>query len=164
MKLASIPTNEAERLKALHKLALLDTMPEKRFDSITKEAISRLKVPISTLTLIDSKREWFKSSQGIDYKEGDRAISFCGHALLATNIFIVEDTLKDDRFKDNPMVIGRPYIRFYAGISLRESQSGLPIGVLCIKDIKPRKLTSEEINILIELASRAEKELNTIIK
>jgi GAF domain-containing protein len=164
MKLAPIPKNEEERLEALHKLAILDTKPEGRFDEITKEATRRLKVPISTLTLVDKNREWFKSTQGIDNKEGERAISFCGHALLATNIFVVEDTLKDDRFKDNPMVIGSPYIRFYSGISLIDYKTGLPVGVLCIKDTKPRKLTLPEINILLELASRAEKELNAEVK
>ena len=161
MQLAPIPENEKERLEALHKLAILDTDPEERFDSITKEATTKLKVPISTLTLVDKDREWFKSAEGIDIKEGDRAISFCGHALLATDIFVVEDTLKDDRFKDNPMVIGSPYIRFYAGVSLMDHKTHLPIGVLCVKDIKPKKLTLEDINNLMDLASRAEKEINS---
>ena len=160
MQIAPIPNNEKERLEALHRLAILDTNREARFDDITKEAINKLHVPISTLTLIDNDREWFKSASGISEKEGDRAISFCGHALLATDMFIVEDTLLDDRFKDNPMVIGKPYIRFYAGISLLDYITHLPVGVFCVKDINPRKLTSEEMGILMDLASRAEKELN----
>lgn len=160
MILAPIPENEKERLEALHRLAIMDTIPEERFDSITKEATEKLKVPISTITIVDEKREWFKSSQGISSKGGDRSTSFCGHALLASNIFIIEDTLLDERFKDNPMVIGNPYIRFYAGISLRDYKTHLPVGVMCIKDIKPRKLKLEEINILMELASHAERELN----
>lgn len=163
MQIAPIPDNEKERLEALHSLAVLDTNPEERFDNITNEAILKLKVPISTLTLIDKNREWFKSAKGVSNKEGDRSVSFCGHALLASNIFIVEDTLKDDRFKDNPMVVGKPYIRFYAGISLRDYKTHLPVGVFCIKDTKPRKLTLDEINILMDLASRAEKELNNKI-
>jgi GAF domain-containing protein len=161
MELAPIPKNEKERIEALHRLAILDTKPEARFDDITKEVIEKLKVPISTVTIVDEDREWFKASQGLDSKEGKRSISFCGHALLASNIFIIEDTLKDERFKDNPMVIGEPYIRFYAGISLRDYRTHLPVGVLCVKDIKPRILTLEEINILMELANRTEKELNT---
>lgn len=164
MKIAPIHEKEEERLEALNKLALLDTEPEKRFDDITQEAIVKLKVPISTITLVDKNREWFKSSKGLDYKEGARSTSFCGHALLATHIFIVEDTLKDDRFKDNPMVIGKPFIRFYAGISLMDYKTKLPLGVLCIKDIKPKKLTLEEINILMDLANRAEKELNNKVQ
>lgn len=160
MQKAPIPKNEEERLIAVHNLAILDTEPEKRFDAITEEVKDKLDVPISTLTIIDKDREWFKSKQGVDKKEGKRDISFCGHALLATEIFIIEDTLKDERFKDNPMVVGEPYIRFYAGISLRDNKTKQPIGVLCIKDIKPRKLTLEEINILMNLASQAEREVN----
>jgi len=160
MQNAPIPKNEEERLVAVHNLAILDTEPEKGFDDITKEVKEKLNVPISTLTIIDKDREWFKSKQGITKTEGKREVSFCGHALLATEIFIIEDTLKDDRFKDNPMVVGDPHIRFYAGISLRDYKTKLPVGVLCVKDIVPRKLSLEEINILMELASRAERELN----
>lgn len=160
MQKAPIPQNEDDRIAAVHNLAILDTSPEKRFDDITKEAIEKLKVPISTITIVDKDREWFKSNPGLDNKEGPRETSFCGHALFATSIFIVEDTLEDERFKDNPMVIGKPYIRFYAGISLLDHKTGLPVGVMCIKDTKPRKLSLDEINILMELAGRAEKELN----
>lgn len=160
MKKAPISNNEEERLKAVHRASILDSEPEERFDVLTKEAIEKIGVPISTVTIIDKDREWFKSNIGLLKKEGERDISFCGHALFATDIFIVEDTKEDDRFRDNPMVIGDPYIRFYAGISLRDNVTKLPIGVFCIKDIKPRKLSSEEINILMDLASRAEIELN----
>ena len=127
MTLAPIPENEEERLEAVHSLAILDTDPEVRFDNLTKEAIEKIKVPISTITIIDKEREWFKSSPGLVNKEGKRDVSFCGHALLATDLFIVEDTLKDDRFKDNPMVVGEPHIRFYAGISIRDFKTKLPI-------------------------------------
>ena len=160
MKKAPIPKNEKERLEAVHKMAILDTEPEGRFDVLTKEAVEKIKVPISTLTILDSKREWFKSCQGLDKKEGERAISFCGHALLVKNIFFVEDTLKDPRFADNPMVIGFPYIRFYGGISLVDHKTGQYIGVFCIKDTKPRTLNADEVDILMDLADRAEKELN----
>ena len=160
MQLAPVQQNEEERLEALHKMALLDTVPEGRFDHLTKEAIEKLHVPISTITLVDKDREWFKSKQGLENKEGKRSTSFCGHALFATDMFVVEDTLKDDRFKDNPMVIGSPYIRFYAGISLRDHKTHLPVGVFCVKDIKPKKLTLDEINIFMDLASKAEIELN----
>ena len=160
MKDAPIPDYEGQRLLAVHKMAILDTEPEERFDNLTKEAIEKLKVPIAMITIIDSDREWFKSCQGIDQKEGSRAISFCGHALLAKNIFIVEDTLKDPRFVDNPMVTGFPFIRFYAGIALFDYETGLAIGVFCVKDTKPKRLTLEEMGIIADLADRAEKELN----
>lgn len=160
MKNAPIPKNEKARLLSLHKLGLLDTKPEKRFDRITKTATEIFKVPISTLTLVDAKREWFKSCQGLPAREGDRAISFCGHALLANNVFIIPDTKKDKRFFDNPMVIGKPFIRFYAGVPLLNAD-GQRIGVFCIKDKKPRKLSFQEKELLKNLASWAELEINS---
>lgn len=160
MKKAPMPENEKERMEAVHKMAILDTEPEKRFDEITREAVEKLNVPISAITILDEKREWFKSCRGLDKREGERAISFCGHALLVRNIFFVEDTLKDPRFADNPMVVGSPYIRFYGGISLVDHKSGQYVGVFCIKDTKPRTLSAEEVDILMDLADRAQKELN----
>lgn len=160
MKKAPMPDNEKERLEAVHKMAILDTEPEERFDVLTKEAVEKLNVPISTLTILDKDREWFKSCEGLDKKEGERAISFCGHALLVRNIFFVEDTLEDPRFSDNPMVVGSPFIRFYGGIAIVDHKTGHYIGVFCIKDTKPRTLNSEEIDIFMDLADRAERELN----
>ncbi|OGI71064.1 hypothetical protein A3B84_02885 [Candidatus Nomurabacteria bacterium RIFCSPHIGHO2_02_FULL_35_13] len=160
MKDAPVPTDENKRLEAVHRIAILDTEPEERFDVLTREAVDKLKVPMSMVSILDSNREWFKSCIGLDKKEGDRTVSFCGHALLATNIFIVEDTLKDLRFADNPMVVGFPFIRFYAGVAIFDHETHQPIGVFCVKDIKPRKLTTEEVGIIIDLADRAEKELN----
>ncbi len=141
-------------------MGILDTKPEERFDRITKEATEKLQVPISTIAILDSKREWFKSCTGLDQKESDRAISFCGHALLVKELFIIEDTLKDDRFKDNPMVTGFPFIRFYAGQALLDYKTGKSIGVFCIKDTKPRKLSVGEVGIILDLANKAEIELN----
>jgi GAF domain-containing protein len=160
MQLAPIPENENERMEAVHRLAILDTEPEERFDNLTKEAVENLNVPISTVTILDKDREWFKSVQGLSGKEGERAISFCGHALLAENIFFVEDTLQDSRFADNPMVTGFPFIRFYAGIALKDYKTGQPVGVFCVKDTKPRSFGAEEVEIFLNLARRAEEELN----
>lgn len=160
MQEAPIPKNEKKRLFALHKLGLLDTKPEKRFDRITHLATRIFNVPISTLTLVDSKREWFKSCVGIPVREGDRAISFCGHALLAKKIFIIPDTKKDKRFADNPMVIGKPFIRFYAGVPIVDVR-GERIGVFCIKDKKPRKFSKNDKEILKNLSSWAELEVNS---
>src|SRR3989338_4320581 len=160
MQPAPIPENEKERLISLHKLGLLDTKPEERFDRITRTATKIFDVPISTLTLVDSKREWFKSVCGIDQKEGDRAISFCGHALLANEVFVIPDTAKDKRFSDNPMVIGKPYIRFYAGVPIMNAD-GERIGVFCIKDIKSRKFSKDNEEMLKNLAAWAELEINS---
>ena len=160
MQSAPIPKNEKERLISLHKLGLLDTKPEERFDRITRTATKIFNVPISTLTLVDSKREWFKSVCGIDQKEGDRAISFCGHALLANEVFVIPDTTKDKRFPDNPMVIGKPYIRFYAGVPIINAD-GERIGVFCIKDIKSRRFSKDNEEMLKNLAAWAELEINS---
>ncbi|MFA5995053.1 MAG: GAF domain-containing protein [Patescibacteria group bacterium] len=161
MQSAPIPENEKERLKKIMELGILDTKPEERFDIITREATKALNVPISTITIIDDKREWYKSCQGLDINEAPREISFCAHAMMSRVLFFVEDTLKDDRFKNNPMVIDKPYIRFYAGASLY-SKDGVNIGVFCIKDTKPRSLTTKEVARLIDFAKRAETELNKI--
>ncbi len=163
-KKAPTPSNENERLHALSLLDILDTKKEERFDAITKEAVKKLKVPISTISIVDKNREWFKSCVGLNEKEGPREVSFCGHALLAKDIFIVEDTTKDEQFKFNPYVIAKPFIRFYAGMALFDNKSGLPMGVFCIKDTRPRKFSNEELSIFMELAERAEKELNAKVK
>ena len=157
---APIKNDEAERVEALKKLNILDTPTEERFDRITKIIVDRFKVPISTISIIDSNREWFKSCQGCNVSEGRREISFCGHAMYADYIFIVEDTLKDERFRDNPYVVNPPHIRFYAGVSLRDKKSKYPIGVLCMKDTKARALTTTDISDFMDLAAEAEDELN----
>jgi len=159
MKKAPIPKDELKRIASLYALDLLDTPPEERFDRLTSCATKIFHVPISTLTLIDANREWFKSCQGLSKTEGDRAISFCGHALVENEILIIKDTLKDERFADNPMVTGGPHIRFYAGVPIM-SADGQRIGVFCIKDAKPREFSKEDQEILEGLASWAELEIN----
>jgi GAF domain-containing protein len=141
-------------------LGLLDTAPEERFDRITTIATIIFRVPISTLTLVDETREWFKSCQGLPTREGDRAISFCGHALSAVDTLVVPDTKKDKKFSDNPMVTGKPFIRFYAGAPVM-SADGEPVGVFCIKDTKPRKFSKQDEEVLMGLAAWAGKELNS---
>jgi len=158
---APVPENETERIESLRKLNLLDTPPEERFDRITKTATYLFQTPISTITLVDSNREWFKSCQGLPEREGERAISFCGHAMLTEkDVFIIPDASKDPRFSDNPMVTGPPYIKFYAGVPL-SSADGQRVGTLCVKDHEPREDFSEEkAGLLKALASWAELELN----
>src|SRR3989344_9132904 len=138
---------------------LLDTPPEERFDRLTKTATQIFHVPISTLTLIDANREWFKSCQGLSKTEGERAISFCGHALVENEILVIKDTLEDERFADNPLVTGEPYIRFYAGVPIM-SADGQRLGVFCIKDTKPREFSKSDEEILEGLANWAELEIN----
>jgi len=159
MKKAPIPNNEPKRLASLYALELLNTPPEERFDQLTRMAVKIFHVPISTLTLIDSNREWFKSCQGLSKTEGDRAISFCGHALVEDEILVIEDTKKDERFSDNPMVMGDPYIRFYAGVPVL-GPDGKRIGVFCIKDTNPREFSKEDQDMLMGFAKWAEMEIN----
>jgi len=159
MQEAPIPDDELERMISLYKLDILDSSPEEKFDRLTKAATQIFHVPISTLTIIDNNREWFKSCQGLSATEGDRAISFCGHALVEDEILVIPNTLKDQRFSDNPMVIGAPHIRFYAGVPIM-SIDGKRIGVFCIKDIKPREFSKHDEEILEGLAIWAEMEIN----
>src|SRR3989344_6629191 len=160
MKEAPIPKDELKRIASVYALDILDTPPEERFDRLTKSATLIFHVPISTLTIIDANREWFKSCQGLEATEGDRAISFCGHALVENEILVVPDTAKDDRFADNPMVVGAPYLRFYAGVPIM-SFDGARIGVFCIKDTKPREFSKEDQEILKGLAKWAQLEVNS---
>ena len=120
-------------------------------------------VPIALVSLVDENRQWFKSCVGLDsnIKETSRDISFCGHAILDDEVFIVPDSLQDERFADNPSVINEPHIRFYAGCPLRFTD-GSRLGTLCIVDTKTRNLSNDEIEILKDLASTAERELAAI--
>lgn len=158
---APIPENEAERLEALKSLGILDTQRDEQFDRITRLALKVFDVPISTLTLIDDKREWFKSCQGLPVREGARAISFCGHALLSEDIMIIPDTQKDVRFASNPMVRGEPHIRFYAGVPVKDI-NGYRLGVFCIKSREPRELSLEDQQLLKDLAAWAALELQVV--
>jgi GAF domain-containing protein len=161
MKTAPIPENEKERLEVVRSLGILDTKAEERFDQITVEAAQKLNVPISTIAIVDEGREWYKACYGLDKKEGDRNISFCGHTLVGTeDVLVVEDTLKDERFADNPYVISEPYIRFYAGVRLFDKKSKLPVGVFCVKDKQPRQLSVDELSTILDCAAKAEVEIN----
>ncbi|MDA0709307.1 MAG: response regulator [bacterium] len=161
MKPAPIPENEPERLKSLHDLGVLDTSPEERFDRITRIATRVFDVPIALVSLVDSNRQWFKSCQGLDVSETPRDISFCGHAIHFDDSLIVGNALLDDRFADNPLVVGGPQIRFYAGQPLK-AKNGHRVGTLCIIDTKPHTLTEEDIKNLADLAAVVESELNLV--
>jgi GAF domain-containing protein len=155
------PNNEDSRLRRVEEMGLLDNLaPEERFDKFTKEAVEKLNVPISTLTILDSTKEYYKSCQGLTETEGPRAISFCAQAILAKDLFVISDCLKDERFANNPMVIGSPFIRFYAGIAIHDHKIGTSVAVFCIKDREPRELDASEIATFLEIAGEIEKELN----
>ena len=115
MQIAPLPTNERERLISLYALNILDTPPEERYDRITRLAKRVLDMPIVLISLVDRQRQWFKSSQGLDTPETGRDVSFCAHTIHEFKALIVADASVDERFSDNPLVAGAPYIRFYAG-------------------------------------------------
>jgi nitrogen-specific signal transduction histidine kinase len=165
------PINEKKRLNALKKYEILDTDKEEIYDSITKLVANICNVPICLISLIDENRQWFKSKYGLDAIETPRDVSFCGHAINQTEIFCIEDSTKDDRFKDNPLVTGEPNVIFYAGKPLVDN-NGFALGTLCVIDNKPRKLTetqleqlkilSEQVVYLIQLKKQAKTSTNTI--
>jgi GAF domain-containing protein len=160
MKPPAIPPDEIQRLEALKNLKILDTPPEERFDRVTRLAADIYEVPIAVLTLVDANRQWFKSYYGLNINETTREISFCGHTILSDKVFTIPDASLDPRFSDNPLVTHEPFIKFYAGISLKNKE-GYKIGSLAIIDRRPRNLREENLLSLTDLARIAETELNS---
>lgn len=149
-----VALNEEARLAALYELELLDTPDEPAFDRITRLVTQLLNVPISTITLIDAKRQWFKSRRGVETRETGRDVAFCAYTVMASEPLIVEDARQDPRFANNPLVIDPKGegVRFYAGIPLCTS-TGLALGSLCAIDRKPRVLRDQELAALKDLAA-----------
>ncbi|WP_419421391.1 sensor domain-containing diguanylate cyclase (plasmid) [Legionella sp. D16C41] len=162
MEAPLIPKNEELRLESLYKLNILDTGAEERFDRVTRLAKRLFSVPIALVSIVDSKRQWFKSKQGLEATETPREISFCGHAIFKDTTLIIENALNDKRFEDNPLVLGAPEIRFYAGQPIK-SPDKYAIGTLCIIDSNPRKLNYEDINLLEDLSSMIEDEIANLL-
>lgn len=147
MLAAPIAANDAERLAALRALLILDTPPEERFDRLVEFAQSEFDVPIALISLVDGERQWFKSNIGLPVCETPRDISFCGHAIHADRPLVVPDATLDPRFADNPLVVGEPRIRFYAGAPLI-LPGGHAVGTLCLIDRTPRTLDAMDLAIL----------------
>lgn len=147
------PQNEIERLSVVNKYKLLDTLPESDFDNITSLVATICDVPISLITLLDTDRNFLKSHHGLDIQESPRDISFCGHAILQNeDIFVIEDSRKDNRFIGNPLIDQFKAI-FYAGVPLRNND-GLALGTLCVYDHKPKQLTEVQKKALIILGKQ----------
>lgn len=150
---------EQKRLDAVRYLEILDTAAESDFDDLVKLAAMIFEVPISTVTILDEDRQWFKAALGLPVKQTPREISFCTHAIEQTEPMVIADTAQDPRFAQSPLVKQAPNLGFYAGVPLRTSDD-LAIGTFCIMDQKPRQLTARELDILKILANQATKLLD----
>lgn len=155
---AALPEDEEERLAAVYRLGLLDTPAEERFDRHARIAAAALDAPIALVTLIDRDRQWYKSHHGFDFSETARDVGFCSHAILDDDPLVVSDALQDDRFADNPVVVGDPHVRFYAGVPLHAAD-GARVGAFCIVDQKPRRLSAAQLRMLKDIARLVEEEL-----
>lgn len=147
---APIPDNDPERLASLRNMLLVATPDEESFDRITRTARRIFNTPIVLISLIDQNRQWFKSCIGLNLRETGRDVSFCGHAILYDDLFVIENALEDERFADNPLVTGEPRVVFYAGRPLRNHE-GFNIGTLCLIDHQPRTFTEEDRQALDDL-------------
>lgn len=152
------PADEEFRLDTLRSLRLVGTPPEERFDRLTRIARRILEVPWSFVTLVDEERLWLKSRQGLDMEEMPRDLSFCAHAILDGDIMVVNDTDRDLRFRDNPLVAGAPGFRFYAGCPI-SAANGTNMGTLCVLSDRPREMNTEDMVVLRDLANICEREL-----
>jgi GAF domain-containing protein len=155
---APIPKNEAKRLNVLWQYEVLDTVPEELFDDLTELAARICEAPIALISLVDEKRQWFKSRVGTTLHETSRDISFCAHAITQNDLFIVPDALRDDRFAHSPLVTTDPKIRFYAGAPLI-TPDGHALGTLCVIDKVPRELRLEQKQALRILARHVVSQL-----
>jgi len=154
--------DEPGRLEALQRYKVLETPPEGALDDLVRIAAYVCQAPIALLTLVDAERQWFKSRIGFSPSETPRQLSFCAHAIHASDLFVVEDMRRDDAFADHPLVAGDPFIRFYAGAPLRTAD-GHAIGALAVADAVPRQLTPEQLDALRVLGRQvmAQLELHT---
>lgn len=150
---------EQKRLNAVHKLEILDSSTESEFDDLVKLAALIFEVPMSTVTIVDEHRQWFKAAVGLEVQQTPRNISFCTHTIEQDEPMVIGDTSQDARFADSPLVKHGPKLGFYAGVPLKTSDD-YAVGAFCIMDRKPRQLTPQQLDILKILANQATKLLD----
>jgi anti-sigma regulatory factor (Ser/Thr protein kinase) len=151
-------SDETARLAALRRYRILDTEPEQAFDDLTLLASQICGTPMALITLLDEDRQWFKSRVGATATETARSIAFCAHTIQQDDVFVIRDTLADERFRDNPLVVGEPWVRFYAGSPL-VTRDGHALGSLCVLDRVPRTLTARQRAALDALRRQAVAQL-----
>jgi PAS domain S-box-containing protein len=148
-----VPENEEQRLAAIDRLGLAEIGPEPRLDKIVRMAAELMQMPYALVTIVGKDRQVVKASHMLDLAETPRETAFCSHTILGDEILVVDDAQSDARFRDNPLVVGEPYIRFYAGAPVRAN--GLNVGALCVIDTAPRELTTLHVRVLADLADLA---------
>ncbi|MGY4513331.1 sensor histidine kinase [Bradyrhizobium sp. USDA 3650] len=153
---AGLHSAQEYRLAALRSYEILDTPREQDFDEIVRVASLICETPISVVNLIDAGRQWFKAEVGLGVRETPLESSICAHAILQPGLFIVPDTALDKRFSDNPLVLGDPHLRFYAG-ALLQTPEGLPLGTICVLDYQPRQLDEKQKAFLCLMANQVMK-------
>jgi len=163
MKKAPIPYNEQQRLKDLYSFNILDSQQEEDYEDLVHLVSDICNCPMASITFIDKDRQWFKATKNIDFPEGNRGDSFCGHAILEKEVLIVEDASKDERFFDNPNVTGGLKGAFYAGAPI-VSPNGYALGSVCAIDKVPRKLTGQQLVALQRIARQISRLLELRLK
>jgi GAF domain-containing protein len=158
--------HEEERLRALMDTGILVAPLDPVLNAICQEAQHHFEVPISLITLVDRQRLWVKAAQGLRISDMPRDVAFCTYTVLSDDVFVINDMLIDERFKDNPLVTGEPYLRFYAGAPLTYLKN-IRLGSLCLLDTKPHTFSRGDKAELLEMADRvvsqvAWQELNTL--
>ncbi|MGH7571314.1 MAG: GAF domain-containing protein [Gemmatimonadota bacterium] len=153
MQAPAVPANEVERLEALRSYGPIEPVPDPDFDELAQLAAEICDTPIALVTLVDEDHQWLKGRAGTDLTQTSREVSFCGHAILGTDLFTVPDASEDDRFADNPLVVGDPGVRSYTGAPLITSD-GYALGTVCVIDREPRLLTAEQREALKALGRR----------
>ncbi len=152
--------DEPDRQASLDRSHILNTPIEAQYERLTRRAQREFGAAMCSISLVDDEREWYKAVQGSDSCQGGREASFCGHAILYDNVFVVEDAAADDRFKNNPQVINPPHVRFYAGAQIRDAD-GRALGMFCVKDTAPRILSDADRRKLQAYAKAAETYIKT---
>jgi serine/threonine-protein kinase len=158
MQTAPIPPDEAKRLALLAACKIIYTPAEQAFDDVARLAAELCGTEIALITLVDSDYQWFKARVGVELRGVPRDLSFCGHCIVGHQALVVEDTLRDPRFADNPLVTGEPYLRSYAGVPL-EIEPGSAVGALSVADRSPRAFTERQLESLRRLARQIAREL-----